>query len=443
MLLLICPSSTFLLHCLSHFPRACCFCLLTATIYFIFDLKYISILYFKLSSLSQVDDRASLLLSYFVTMGWALLLKLAVISIFTSYVPLAAALPNTLYAVPAMTLFSRDDSSCGAPDLVLCGQGLPSNFCCASDTTCISFNNGASAICCPAGQACNNIAPIDCNLSLLNATAYATSPLHSTDLTGEMPTCGSGKCCPEGYSCQNEQCFLPSISKPSAISSATASSPSSPSTSTPAPTSATAVTLPPAAASSSGSTSASATQAAASVTTAAEAFTHCANFPAAAIIVGFFPGMAAGGLLAILIIVCIGRRRGTDRESRNSDHLAAKVSDPIYLASSNNTRTDFLRRQSKSRVRSLFSRSPTLVPNEPHTPDGIGRSIGTPENTMGLRKEPSLESIKIYSPPDVRLGRGTRFSDMMERAGFHMDEPYLGSPEKVDPRSRHLTPNFR
>ena len=93
----------------------------------------------------------------------------------------------------------------------------------------------------------------------------------------------------------------------------------------------------------------------------------------------------------------------------------------------------------------MFSRSPTLVSKEqePYTSDGIGRSLGTPENTLGLRKEPSMESIKIYSPPDVRLGRGTRFSDMMAGVGFNMNEPYLGSPEKVDPRSRHLTPNLR
>ncbi|MCJ1236672.1 hypothetical protein MMC14_004654 [Varicellaria rhodocarpa] len=378
-------------------------------------------------------------------MGWPILLKLIAIFILTS-VHTVATLTGTLDVVTAMALFSRDDSVCGSLDLVSCGQELPSNFCCASDTTCVSFNGGASAICCPAGQACNNIAPIDCNSSMLNATAFPTSPLHSTDLTGDMPSCGSGKCCPEGYSCQNNQCFLPSTSNPSVVSSATSSSPSSPSTSTSAPTSVTATILPTEATPT--SSSASATQAAATVVSDPRGVTHCNSFPIIAVTVGFLSGLVAGALFAILIIVCIGRRRNADHKTSDSNRFAPKVSDPVYLESSNNTRTDFLRRISKSKTRSprlssLFSRSPTLVPKEPHTPDGIGRSYGTPENTVGLRKEPSMESIKIYSPPDVRLARSTRFSDMMERAGFNQNEPYLVSPERVDPRSRHLTPNFR
>ena len=72
----------------------------------------------------------------------------------------------------------------------------------------------------------------------------------------------------------------------------------------------------------------------------------------------------------------------------------------------------------------------------------------TPENRTqpGLRKEPSMESITIYSPPDARLGgsggsRATTFSEMMNRAaGQHIKEEsypsYMGSPGRVDPRSR-------
>lgn len=53
------------------------------------------------------------------------------------------------------------------------------------------------------------------------------------------------------------------------------------------------------------------------------------------------------------------------------------------------------------------------------------------------RKEPSMESIRIYSPPDAYFRRPeTTFTDMMENAGFRKNEPYLGSPAKVDPRAR-------
>lgn len=59
-----------------------------------------------------------------------------------------------------------------------------------------------------------------------------------------------------------------------------------------------------------------------------------------------------------------------------------------------------------------------------------------------LRKEPSMESIKIYSPPNERLTRQTTFTDMMTNAGFRKDEPFtrefMASPGLVDPRRRDL-----
>ena len=73
----------------------------------------------------------------------------------------------------------------------------------------------------------------------------------------------------------------------------------------------------------------------------------------------------------------------------------------------------------------------------------------TPENNRTLRREPSTESIKIYSPPNMHgLGntdrphagtdasRNTTFTEMMAQVGFKSGEPYLGSPGRVDPRSR-------
>lgn len=49
-----------------------------------------------------------------------------------------------------------------------------------------------------------------------------------------------------------------------------------------------------------------------------------------------------------------------------------------------------------------------------------------------------MESIKIYSPPGV-LGRpGTQLADMLDEVGWDPTKPYLGSPGRVDPRSRAL-----
>ncbi|MCJ1341609.1 hypothetical protein MMC09_006905 [Bachmanniomyces sp. S44760] len=172
---------------------------------------------------------------------------------------------------------------------------------------------------------------------------------------------------------------------------------------------------------------------------------HCNAFPATAVLAGFFPGLFLGALLAVLVIICLGHRRRGQRESGDFGRVSATVSDPIYHEGTA-TRTDFLRRASKnkyrsSRVRSLFSRSPSVAKHPMPEP----KEMKTPESRTGLRKEPSMESIKIYSPPDGRLDREpmpdesrpqTTFTDMMETAGFRHNEPYLGSPGRVDPRSR-------
>ncbi|KAL8714677.1 MAG: hypothetical protein Q9220_001626 [cf. Caloplaca sp. 1 TL-2023] len=168
------------------------------------------------------------------------------------------------------------------------------------------------------------------------------------------------------------------------------------------------------------------------------------NFTAAAVLAGFFPGMLLGILLTVAVIICIGRRRAK-REERDGDFgsVAATVSDPIYQ-DSNGFRTDFLRRDSKtkysnrsSRVRSLFSRSNTL---KSINSNGYGRSVlpKTPPNRRvpEMKKEPSMESIKIYSPPNGQLQRNTTFTEMMADAGFKNGESYLGSPGRVDPRAR-------
>lgn len=71
------------------------------------------------------------------------------------------------------------------------------------------------------------------------------------------------------------------------------------------------------------------------------------------------------------------------------------------------------------------------------------RSTKSAPRTPNMRREPSMESIKIYSPPNMDRGmdrgtQGTTFADMMRVAGFKENELYLGSPGRVDPRSRRL-----
>lgn len=338
------------------------------------------------------------------------------------------ALSKALDAAKAMGLFSRDSTSCSVSGYTPCDHaGLPADFCCPSTTTaCIVFNSASSAICCPTGSDCKQIQPLSCDITQQNSTLHPQNPLHSTELTGPLPPCG-GSCCPHGYSCQNSLCIMDEQKSSTSTTSAASSASTSAST-----------------------TSASVSNIAANVpstTTSNPATTHtpipqlhCNAFPATAIVTSFFPGLLIGAVLAFLITFCIGRRRNQKAQrSRPFGRISATVSDPIYQPQ-HAGRTDFLRRESVSRqrsptVRSLFSRSPSM-----QQPDDLGQNMKmsprTPENKV-TRREPSMGSISIYSPPDAYFQRPpTTFTDMMETAGFRKDEPYLGSPARVDPRAR-------
>jgi len=57
-----------------------------------------------------------------------------------------------------------------------------------------------------------------------------------------------------------------------------------------------------------------------------------------------------------------------------------------------------------------------------------------------MNKTPSMESIRVYSPEHgaAALRPQTTFTEMMASAGFRGNEAYLGSPGRVDPRSRKI-----
>ena len=380
------------------------------------------------------------------------LLKLSAICLISTVVPDASALSTALRAAHMMDLFERAELTgraqltCSVSGYSACNKdNLPGNFCCPSATECVTFHNGQSAICCPSGRDCSTIQPISCDVSQQDATAHPASQLFTTDLSTNLETCGSS-CCPQGYSCKNGQCTLSSGS--TTASSAPSSAPTS-SKSTPASSNA------PTSSSQSSQPSSSSTSAANNSTSsqAAVAQAHCNQYPAPGVLVGFFSGLAAGIILAVAGICCFGRRRTKESPPASPDFssVAATVSDPIYQGQeANAVRSDFLRRESKSkypnrtsRVRSLFSRTPTMrsMRSRDAPVDGIGRSIPPPRTPINqrspepsLKKEPSMESIKIYSPPNGGLGRpNTTFTDMMADAGFKQGEPYLGSPGRGMP----------
>lgn len=358
-------------------------------------------------------------------MGRTTFLRLTAICLISTLVPQSTALSAAIDAAQAFGLVSRQASTCSVSGYSPCNKpGIPSNFCCPSATTCIIFNDNKSAICCPSGRDCKTISPLTCDLNAQNATTRPSNQLHSTDLTGSLQTCGTGTCCPKGYDCSGGNCLMRSAASPStkpasSTSAAKSTSAAASPTDKPSPTS---------------SKPAAASQTSSEAMAAPEK--QKPNFSVPAILAGFFPGLLLGALLTVAVIICVGRRRAK-REEKDGDFgsVAATVSDPIYQ-DTNGFRTDFLRRESKtrnsnrsSRVRSLFSLSPTLKSSGL---DNYRRSIlpKTPPNKTRipeLKREPSMESIKIYSPPNGGLQRpNTTFTEMMADAGFKDGEPYVG-----------------
>ena len=58
-----------------------------------------------------------------------------------------------------------------------------------------------TAVCCPEGHDCSAIIPTTCETELMNAAKYPNSPILTTALDSDLPSCGNATCCPFGYEC--------------------------------------------------------------------------------------------------------------------------------------------------------------------------------------------------------------------------------------------------
>ncbi|KAJ5389812.1 uncharacterized protein N7496_000880 [Penicillium cataractarum] len=335
--------------------------------------------------------------------------------------------PSYASAFDHLNLLSRSSGSCPS-SYDSCGSSLPDDFCCPSTSTCISLDNASSAICCPSGASCDYISPIVCDVQEQNATAHPKNSVKTTKLDSSLPTCGSA-CCPFGYTCQgNSTCALNTKTS----STVTSSNSTSTSTSTTADT--TGATFTPVA-------SPSSTSEAKSTSTVSST---CPSFPTKAVLAGFFPGAIFGAILAILITICIRRRTqkktlhndpktGHHWSQRSSSGAVMGISGPI-ASEDNSYRTDFLLRSSAerrssmggrsmlsrtgSRVRSLFSGQQRPNKDVPPVPEVQVQYPVTPPR----QRQPSTESIKVYSPPGA-------FSQSRKFLG---PEPYPGTISRPD-----------
>lgn len=351
------------------------------------------------------------------------------------------ALLRPSHAVEMFDLLPRGSSSCPG-SYKSCGGKLPSDFCCPSSSTCISLDDATSAICCPAGSNCDYISPITCDVQEQNTAVHRTSSIKTTRLKDTLPTCGDA-CCPFGYSCAaNSTCIL---DKKTATPETTNTS-----SSTTDPTTAATFTPVP-----SPSTSAS-SETVNSLTTTAS----CPSFPSKAVIAGFFPGALFGAVAALLVSLCL-RRRSQKKEQqiydpktgkawsqRSSSGAVMGISSPI-ASEDYSTRTDFLLRpgaakrsslgahstrsmlhRTGSKMRGLFSNGGHRLSDETIPPVPTAYPVTPPR-----QRQPSTESIKVYSPPGAfaqsrkflgpepypsTIARpDTTFTDLMQVVGFN------------------------
>ncbi|CAL3962082.1 unnamed protein product [Diplocarpon coronariae] len=323
-------------------------------------------------------------------------------------------------------------STCPGTAQSRCSQsGLPENFCCPSNSSCIALAGNTTVLCCPGGATdCSTIRPITCDLSSQNATLYPDNALKTTALDVPLTPC-AGKCCPFGYGCDDRGDCVMAADQRAVPGSSAASSSSSPSPSTSA---------------------ASASSSASTATPIITAASQCSSYPAPGVVVGLFSGLVAGSALTLALICLLGaQRRQKSRQTGPSGSSFGNISDP---QPSRDMRSDFLRRLpppppppglspsrrlTVQRVRSLFRRDHDDVP--PPVPLKVRR----PPLTPPLPREPSFEDISIFAdgdmasslreqeragadpgglglpPPRVgvrRQGHETTFSDLMERSGL-------------------------
>lgn len=390
--------------------------------------------------------------------------KLSFVCLLSSTIPSAAALAMAAATGHVGGLLQREAGSCPGLSFDRCDDpNLPSNFCCPKGLTCISLDDSTSALCCPGGE-CALIQPIVCDVRLQNPDAHPGNPLMTTKLDKDLPKCGV-LCCPRGYSCQGEN----TCSRDKATST----------TSSQTTTSSTLTTQPASSLSSTSTQEAIATITSimflfptAASGTSASVNADCPAFPGGAVAAGFFPGLITGALITLLAMVFIGQRRRKKAleqhyrsksghfRNRSSDGAIIGISDPMPGEIDNSVRTDFLRHtpshdggassnhsksrfyRTGSRVKSLFVASPKMYETStppPPIPPVYRPTPSTPPGRVHRQRQPSTESIKVYSPDHIVRGHGslrpdlmrsntrpnTTFTEMMERVGFQNSN---GSP---------------
>lgn len=281
------------------------------------------------------------------------------------------------------TLQARD--TCPSDHSVSCSavdSKLPSNFCCDSGTVCQSIDRSSSAICCPSGKDCSQIAPIQCDVSLQDASNN-TGPIFTTKVNGTLPSCGSDTCCPFGYSCgkngNDNICILNKADAGAASTTKVTSTTSATATST-------------------------ATVSQQGIDSDNPPAKKESSFSVGTFFAGFFPGILVGALAVLAWVVFTKRnKKPVDNRGLNLQGHGARpfISAPIMNQRQSNQRSDFLGR-SRSRARSLFSSHRHTRTMD--TPEILAAKMPTPPANGGVPVNYINDMPDVPITPHRRIG---------------------------------------
>ncbi|KAI0117378.1 hypothetical protein F4814DRAFT_285217 [Daldinia grandis] len=343
---------------------------------------------------------------------------------------LAAVLATTASAayIRPNVLLERADSTCAA-DFTKCAlSGLPDNFCCEPETTCIALAGNTTVLCCPKGKTCNKINPITCDLALQDPVTNPEAEIKTTALDGVLETCGAGTCCPFGYHCDGSICVknTDQSQKPEA-------NPGSISTSAPAPTSTpasasktttvavseiTSATPPPTSPTPPTAPDTEPTEPTSEPITEAPAPATTGTAETVKIVGGVIGGVV-GFVLIILAVILVRykRKKQLQRQEQLQRHESTSsfgniISAPVPHANYPNERLDFLaKRPQPSSPRSFAPSSPTAVasPGSHRKPDeGYGGFEFMPPNSpyspYSRRPDSEMSDVPRSYHPSAEIG---------------------------------------
>ena len=323
-----------------------------------------------------------------------------------------------------------------SPGRVRCGSSkLPANFCCLPTDTCWGLDNGSTALCCPKEENCASVGimeTVSCDLRLQDLTIYPTSPIMTSKLDAQLPTCGS-QCCPFGSTCNNTSSKCVADVPSSFIANSTMLQGAPVSTGSPI-----------------GSIFDGCSPA------------KCSSFPGKAILAGFFPGVVGGVLWTLLALYCtrwvartktLAKRRDSESSTSSLSSLTFRTPQGDVIASnidisgpmpvpdfSPSFRADFLRQSSNggpcpSRVGStmgMLRPKSLLIAPKPNSNSNMHYATLQPAFAQSppsiyvtdpcpvVKRVPSAASISVYTRNEDEGEPGTRrttriSSNMVER----------------------------